>query len=152
MDEKHIEYFMKKAINQAIAGLKREEVPIGAVIVRDGKIVSRAFNNREKSQMATYHAEIIAINRACKKLKSWRLDDCEMFVTLEPCVMCAGAILNARIKKLYFGAYEKKGGAVTSAYQLLSDGGLNWSTEFLGGVMEEECADLLKNFFKNKRR
>ncbi len=152
MDELHKKYFMEKAINQAIAGLKRDEVPVGAVIVKDGKIISRAFNNREKSQMATYHAEIIAINRACKKLKSWRLDDCEMFVTLEPCVMCAGAILNARIKKLYFGAYEPKGGAVQSKYKLLDESGLNWSLEYEGGVMEKECASLLKDFFKNKRR
>lgn len=150
--ENGVEFFMKKAINQAIAGLKHDEVPVGAVIVRDGRVISRAYNKRETCGVAVYHAEVLAIIRACKKLKSWRLDDCEMYVTLEPCVMCAGAILNSRIKKVYFGAYEPKGGAAESAYSLLDGGGLNWATEFEGGVCKEQCSALLKEFFKNKRK
>lgn len=145
------EYFMMQAIRQAKKAEIEDEVPIGAVIVRNGEIIARAFNKRESSQMATFHAEVLAINKACKKLHSWRLDDCELFVTLEPCVMCAGAILNARIKKVYFGAYEPKGGALQSAYSLLSGGGLNWHSEFEGGLLKEQCSLLLTNFFKNKR-
>ena len=103
--------FMKKAIEQAKKALSADEVPIGAVIVKDGKIIARAFNQMEKTQLATAHAEILAINKACKKLKSWRLDGADMYVTLEPCPMCAGAIVNARIKSVYFGAYEPKSGS-----------------------------------------
>ena len=101
--------------------------------------------------MATAHAEILAINKACKKLKSWRLDGAEMYVTLEPCPMCAGAIVNARIKKVYFGAYEQKSGGAISKFNILSEGGLNHVTEFEGGIMEEECSNMLKNYFKAKR-
>lgn len=145
------EYFMKKAINQAMRAFLANEVPIGAVVVQNDKIIARAYNKREKSQVATHHAEVIAIEKACKKLGSWRLDDCELFVTLEPCVMCAGAILNARIKKVFFGAFEPKGGAIESRYNLLDKSGLNWSAEWEGGVCEQECAKLLKDFFAKKR-
>ena len=128
-----------------------DEVPIGAVIVKDGKIIASAFNKRETTQVATAHAEILAINKACKKLKSWRLDGAEMYVTLEPCPMCAGAIVNARIRKVYFGAYEPKSGGATSKFNILSEGGLNHVTEFEGGIMEEDCSNMLKNYFKAKR-
>lgn len=94
--------FMKKATEQGYLAYTKEEIPVGAVIVRDGKIISKAYNTREKSQVATHHAEILAIEKACKKLRSWRLDDCNLYVTLEPCPMCAGAIMNARIKNVYF--------------------------------------------------
>ena len=144
--------FMKKAIEQAKKAIALDEVPIGAVIVKDGKILASAFNKRETTQLATAHAEILAINKACKKLKSWRLDDAEMYVTLEPCPMCAGAIVNARIKKVYFGAYEQKSGGATSKFNILSEGGLNHVTEFEGGIMEEECSNMLKSYFKEKRR
>lgn len=144
-------YFMLKAIAEAKKALKIDEVPIGAVIVKDGKIIARGFNSREKTNLATAHAEINAINKACKKLNSWRLDDCEMYVTLEPCIMCAGAIINARIKKVYFGAYEPKGGAVTSKFNLLSSGVLNWTTDFEGGVMQEDCSKLIHDFFVTRR-
>ena len=97
--------YMKSAINQALKAKELDEVPIGAVIVLDGKIIAKAHNLMEKTQLATAHAEVLAINKACKKLKSWRLDGAEMYVTIEPCAMCAGAIVNARIKKVYFGAY-----------------------------------------------
>ena len=142
---------MKLAIKQALKAEKLDEVPIGAVIVKDGKVIARAHNKMEKTQLATAHAEILAINKACKKLKSWRLDGLEMYVTIEPCAMCAGAIVNARIKKVYFGAYEKKSGCAESKFSVLSDSGLNHKTEFLGGVEQETCANIIKNYFKAKR-
>ena len=143
--------FMKSAIKEAQKAKKNDEVPIGAVITLNGKIIARAFNNTEKTQLATAHAEILAINKASKKLKSWRLDDCEMYVTLEPCPMCAGAIVNARIKKLYFGAYEQKSGGAQSKFNILSESGLNHKTEFEGGIMLDECSSMLKDYFKAKR-
>ena len=143
--------FMKSAIGQALKAKDLDEVPIGAVIVKDGKIIAKAHNLMEKTQIATAHAEVLAINKACKKLKSWRLDGAEMYVTIEPCPMCAGAIVNARIKKVYFGAYEKKSGAAESKFNVLSDSGLNHVTEFVGGIEEEKCADIIKSYFKAKR-
>ena len=145
------EKFMKAAIKEAEKAEKEDEVPIGAVIVKDGKIIARAHNTTEKTQDATCHAEIIAVKKACGKLKSWRLDGAEIYITVEPCAMCAGAIANARIKKVYFGAYERKSGCAESKYPVLSDSGLNHSAEFVGGIMEETCAKLLKNYFKQKR-
>ncbi len=145
------EKFMKSAIGQAKIALKKDEVPIGAVIVLDGKIIARAHNLMEKTQLATAHAEILAINKACKKLKSWRLDGAEMFVTLEPCPMCAGAIVNARIKKVYFGAYEKKSGSAESKFLILTDSGLNHKVQYEGGILEETCSNMIKNYFKAKR-
>ena len=124
------------AIEQAKKAAKRGEVPIGAVIVRNGRVISKAHNMRECKQNALYHAEIIAINRACKKLKSWRLDDCDMYVTLEPCQMCMGAITNARLKSVYYGA-----GSTTD---------LNWTVE-KHDMKNEECSKLLKDFFAKKR-
>ena len=145
------ERFMKMAINQAIAGLSKGEVPIGAVIGKDDKVIAKAHNLRQTKQIATFHAEVLAIQKACKKLNSWRLDDCEMYVTLEPCIMCAGAITNARLKKVYFGAYEPKGGACESRFSLLSEGVLNHTTEYEGGVLEDECSKMLTDFFKKRR-
>ena len=142
---------MKKAIKEALKAQSIDEVPIGAVIVKNGKIISRAFNQMEKTQLATAHAEILAINKACKKLKSWRLDDCDLFVTLEPCPMCAGAIVNARIRKVYFGAYEQKSGSAESKFNVLTASGLNHVTEFEGGIEQEICANILKSYFKSKR-
>ena len=144
--------FMRLAIRQAKIALKNQEVPIGAVVVKDGKVISRASNKRQKSQIATDHAELKAIEKACKKLNSWRLDDCELYVTLEPCVMCAGAICNARLKKVYFGAYEHKSGAVVSKFKVLDECGLNYNGNYEGGILEEECSTLLKEFFKNCRK
>lgn len=143
---------MELAIVQAKIAEQKDEVPIGAVIVRNGKVIAKTFNLMEKKQSATAHAEILAIQKACKKIKSWRLLDCEMYVTVEPCAMCAGAIANARIKKVYFGAYETKSGCAESKYPILADNGLNHSVEYVGGVMEKQCAELLKNYFKEKRR
>ena len=143
--------FMRAAIKEAQKAEKIDEVPIGAVIVMDGKIIARAHNLMEKTQLATAHAEILAINKACKKLKSWRLDDAEMYITVEPCAMCAGAIANARIKKVYFGAYELKSGCAISKFPVLTDSGLNHTTQFEGGVEQEICANIIKNYFKAKR-
>ena len=145
------EKFMNAAIKEALKAQAKDEVPIGAVLVFDGKVIARAHNLMEKTQLATAHAEVLAINKACKKLKSWRLDNAEMYVTLEPCPMCAGAIVGARIKKLYFGAYEKKSGSAVSKFSVLTESGLNHTTDFEGGVLEEECSNIIKNYFKKKR-
>lgn len=141
--------FMKAALKCAEKGLEEGEVPIGAVVVLDGKIISRGHNRRTKRQIATAHAEVEAIEKACKKLKSWRIPECEIYVTLEPCPMCMGAMLNARIKKVYFGAYEAKGRSLTS--EIAAANLLNHVIEVEGGVMEEECAQILSTFFKEMR-
>ena len=145
------EFYMKKAIKQAYKAEELGEVPIGAVIVKDGVVISSAFNKRNFSCDATQHAEILAIKKACKKMGDWRLDGAEMYVTLEPCPMCAGAIVNARIKKVYFGAYEKKSGAVMSNYHILFSGCLNHKADAEGGILENECSAILKKFFSEKR-
>lgn len=145
------EKFMTAALAEAKKAEKKEEVPIGCVIVLNGKIFARAHNLRQTKRLATAHAEILAIEKACKKVGDWRLDDAEMFVTLEPCAMCAGAIANARIKKVYFGAYEKKGGGVVSKFNILSESGLNHVVEYEGGIMEKECSELIKEFFRSRR-
>ena len=142
--------FMKAALKCAQAALKEGEVPIGAVVVCDGKVISRGHNRRTKKQIATAHAEIEAIEKACKKLKSWRIPECEIYVTLEPCPMCMGAMLNARIKKVYFGAYEAKGRSMTDG--LANANLLNHIIEVEGGVMEKECADILSTFFSDMRQ
>lgn len=141
--------FMKAALKCAQTALKEGEVPIGAVVVLDGKVISRGHNRRTKKQVATAHAEVEAIEKACKKLKSWRIPECEIYVTLEPCPMCMGAMLNARIKKCYFGAYEAKGRTLTS--EIANANLLNHKIEVEGGVMEKECAAVLSNFFKEMR-
>lgn len=144
--------FMKLAILEAKKAFQKDEVPVGAIIVdKDGKVVSKAHNLIEKTLLATSHAEILAIQKASKKLKSWRLDDLEMYITVEPCAMCAGAIANARIKKVYFGAYEKKSGCAESLYPVLNMSGLNHYVEYEGGLLEEECSALIKKYFKLKR-
>ena len=143
--------FMRAAIKEALKAQKADEVPIGAVIVLGDKIIARAHNETENSQIATRHAEIVAIEKACKKLKSWRLDGAEIFITLEPCAMCAGAIANARIKRAVFGAYEQKSGCAASKYAVLSDSGLNHSVDFVGGIEENACAELIKSYFRKKR-
>ncbi len=142
--------YMKAALKCAQTALAEGEVPIGAVVVLNGKIIARGHNRRTKKQIATAHAEVEAIEKACKKLKSWRIPECEIYVTLEPCPMCMGAMLNARIKKVYFGAYEAKGRSLTS--QIAEANLLNHKIEVEGGVMEEECADILSTFFADMRK
>lgn len=143
------EKFMRAAIDEARKADRRGEVPIGAVVVCDGKIVGRGYNLRTKLQKATAHAEIRAIDRACKKMRSWRLPGAEIYVTLEPCPMCMGAVLNARIDRVYFGAYEQKGRSLTA--ELAEANLLNHKTEVTGGVLAEECSALLTNFFTEMR-
>jgi tRNA(adenine34) deaminase len=144
------EKFMLEAYKQAIKAKEQGEIPIGAVIVYNNKIISRAYNKREKSQNATHHAEILAINKACKKLKSWRLEDCEIYVTLEPCIMCYGAIINARIKKLYYGAKDNKG-RIDKSLLFSKNNSLNHNLEIKGGILEKKCSEILINFFKEVR-
>lgn len=146
------EKFMTLALKEADKAEQKEEVPIGCVIVKDGKVVARAHNLKQTKRLATAHAEVLVIEKACRKLKDWRLEDYEIYVTLEPCAMCAGAIASARIKKAYFGAYEPKGGGVESKFHILTESGLNHVTEFEGGVMEKECSDKIKDFFRTRRK
>lgn len=147
----HLKY-MKSAIKEAIKAKDIDEVPIGAVIVYQDKIIARGHNLRETKQCSTAHAEIIAIEKACKKLKSWRLEDCTLYVTLEPCPMCSGAIIQSRVKKVVYGAKDPKGGCIESNMKMLEVPGFNHYPETIAGVCEEECSLLLKEFFKNKRK
>ena len=142
--------YMKQALELAKGGCGDGEVPVGAVIVRNGEIVATGRNRREKRKNALLHAEIDAINNACTKLGGWRLWNCEIYVTLEPCPMCAGAIMNAHIPKVYFGAYDYKNGScgtITNLFEMP----YNFKPELEGGIMQEECAAVLKDFFKNLR-
>lgn len=141
---------MAAALEQAKIAFNENEVPVGAVIVKDGEIIAVGHNMREKKQSALSHAEIEAIDAACKKLGSWRLDDCELYVTLEPCPMCAGAILNARIKKLVFGAYDINAGSVDSVMNVCNHPYYK-KPEIYGGIMEDACNDLLQKFFEKLR-
>ncbi len=140
---------MKAALKCAKKAFDEGEVPIGAVVVLDGEVIARGHNRRTKKQVATAHAEVEAIEKACKKLKSWRIPDCELYVTLEPCPMCLGAAMNARIKKVYFGAYEGKGRSLTN--EIAGSNLLNHTIEVEGGVMEDKCAEILSSFFAQMR-
>ena len=146
------EYFMKQALKEAEKAYKKLEVPVGAVIVKDGKIIARGYNQKETKKDTTKHAEIIAIQKASKKLGSWRLIDCEMYVTLEPCSMCAGAIINSRLKRIYIGTRDEKTGAVGSVLNLLEDYKFNHKVEIERGIMQKECEKILKDFFKELRK
>ncbi len=144
------EDYMKKALHYARLCGKRGEIPVGCVIVRNGEIVSYGSNARQTHKNALKHAELVAIDRACRKLGGWRLWECDMYVTLEPCVMCAGAIINARIRNLYFGAYDPKAGCFGSLMNL-NDHAFNHHPTVEGGILEPECSKVLKDFFKNLR-
>ena len=146
------EKFMREALKEAKKAYEKLEVPIGAVIVKDNKIIARGYNLKEEKQNTIKHAEIIAIERASKKLKNWRLNDCEMYVTLEPCPMCAGAIINSRIKKVYIGVKDEKMGACGSKLNLLQDYKFDTSVETENGILEEECKEILQFFFKELRK
>ncbi len=147
MEEKN--KFMASALKCAEKALTEGEVPIGAVVVLNGRVIARGHNRRTKRQIATAHAEIEAIEKACKKLKSWRIPECELYVTLEPCPMCMGAALNARIKKIYYGAPEDKGRSLTG--ELANANLLNHTVEVEGGVMEAACREILSRFFSEMR-
>lgn len=146
------EFYMKEAIKTAKEALKYDEVPVGAIIVHEGEIIARGFNTRETKQISTHHAEIKAIEEACRVLGTWRLEECEMYVTLEPCVMCAGTLILSRLKKVYFGATDPKAGAVVSVERLLDEKKYNHQVQYEGGILEEECSLLLKDFFRNLRK
>lgn len=143
-------YFMNEAIAEAELAAAADEVPVGAVVVRDGKIIARAHNTRERDKNALRHAETAAIDAACRALGGWRLPGCTLYVTMEPCPMCAGAVVNSRIERVVFGAYDRRAGAFGSVLNL-KDYPLNHKPELTGGVCEEQCVALLKDFFKKKR-
>ena len=144
--------FMRLAIKEAQKAEMIDEVPIGAVIVKDGKVIARAHNKKESKNQATRHAEIEAIEKATKKVNNWWLEDCDIYVTLEPCAMCAGALINSRLRNIYFGAYDKRAGCCGSLYNLPVDARFNHRLGVEGGILEEECASLLTNYFKKKRK
>ena len=146
------EKFMKEALKEAQKAYEKLEVPVGAVIVKDGKIIARAHNQKETKKDTTKHAEILAIQKASKKLESWRLIDCEMYITLEPCSMCAGAIINSRIKKIYIGTLDEKTGAAGSVFNLFEDYTFNHKVEIEKGILQKDCEQILKDFFKELRK
>lgn len=146
------EKFMKEALKEAKKAYDKLEVPVGAVIVKNGKVIARSHNLKETKKDTTKHAEILAIEKASKKLGAWRLLDCDMYVTLEPCSMCAGAIINARIKKLYIGTLDDKTGAAGSVLNLFEDYKFNHNVELEKGILEKECEKILKEFFKDLRK
>ncbi len=146
------EKYMKEALKEAQKAYKKLEVPVGAIIVKDGKIVARAHNLKETKNNTTKHAEILAIEKASKKLGNWRLIDCEMYVTLEPCPMCAGAIVNSRIKKVNIGAMDEKTGACGSKLNLLQDFNFDTKVDMESGILENECRELLQKFFVALRK
>jgi len=145
------EQFMQEAIEEAKKARERREVPIGAVIVHDGKIIAHGYNVRETTQTTLSHAELVAMKRANEVIGSWRLEDCTLYVTLEPCPMCAGAIVQSRMKRVVFGAFDPKAGAVATLMNLLDDNRLKHQVEYTSGVLEKTCSQLLKNFFKMLR-
>lgn len=142
--------FMKQAYIQAQKAFKEDEVPVGCVIVKDGKIIARAHNKKEKKNSAIFHAEIECIIKATKKLNNWNLKGCDMYISLEPCMMCAGAIVNSRIDNAYFGCKDPKGGALVSNIKLIDIKNINHYPN-IEELYTEECSDILKEFFKNKR-
>jgi tRNA(adenine34) deaminase len=146
------EHFMRRALQQAELAVQQDEVPVGAIVVHANKIIATAFNQREQLADPTAHAEMIAITQAASHLNSWRLIDCTLFVTLEPCPMCAGAILQSRIPRVVYGALDPKAGAVVSLYQLLNDPRLNHRCEVVGGVLASDCGQILTDFFERKRK
>lgn len=145
------EHFMRVAIQQAIKAKQINEVPIGAVIVKDGEIIATGYNRRETTQTALSHAELYAIHEANQKLGTWRLEDCILYVTLEPCQMCAGAIVQSRIKRVVYGAFDPKAGCAGTLMNLLQDDRFNHQVDVTSGVLEEECRQLLTDFFRELR-
>ena len=143
---------MTLALKEANKAREIDEVPIGCVIVKDNKVIARGHNLRESKQDPTLHAEMVAIRKASKKLKSWRLDGCDIYVTIEPCIMCSGAIIQSRIKTVIYGAPDLKGGGLGSSINVLDANGINHRPEVISGVMKDECAEIISNYFKEKRK
>lgn len=146
------EKYMRMALKEAEKAFNELEVPVGAIIVKDGEVIAKAYNEKEKKNDTTKHAEILAIQRASKKLKTWRLCDCDMYVTLEPCSMCAGALIQSRIRKLYIGAMDEKTGACGSVLNLLQDYKFNHVVQVEYDICKNECEKILKDFFKELRK
>lgn len=151
MDEYISENYMNEALKEAKKAYKKLEIPVGAVIVHEGEIIARAHNEKEEKNDTTKHAEILAIQKASKKLGKWRLNDCDMYVTLEPCAMCAGALIQSRIRKVYIGTNDEKTGACGSVLNLLEDYKFNHKVEIENGILKDECEAILKKFFKELR-
>ena len=149
---KDANYYMSLALKEAEKAVLEDEVPVGAVIVCDDKVIARAHNRRDGLNMTYAHAEILAINKANKKLESWRMPDCDIYITLEPCIMCMGAIIQSRIRNIYYGAKDPKGGAVISSINVLEAKNINHHPNVIGGIMEEECSKIISDYFKNKRK
>lgn len=143
---------MKQALELAEVAKSLDEVPVGAVIIYEGKIIAKAHNLREKKNTVTQHAELLAIESACQFLKSWRLLKCELYVTLEPCLMCAGALYQSRISRVIYGCKDPKGGALGSLYSVHEDTRLNHNFAVTSGVLEKECSEILKTYFRTKRK
>jgi tRNA(adenine34) deaminase len=142
---------MREALKEARQAAKRGEVPIGAVVVKDGQIIARGHNQPISKADPTAHAEVVALRKAAAKLNSYRLSGCSLYVTLEPCLMCAGAMIHSRIQTLIYGTADPKGGAVASLYNILEDARLNHRVKVIAGILEEESRDILKAFFKARR-
>ena len=143
--------FMKIALAEANNAIEAGEMPVGAVVVKNGEIIATGHNVRNELHDPTLHAEIVAIRKACELLKDWRLTDCDLYVTLEPCVMCSGAIINSRMRNVYFGAYDPEYGAAGGRIDLFSKSYFGSTTNVYGGIMEEECSSMLKDFFASLR-
>lgn len=146
----NLNYYMQAALNMAQLAFDMDEVPVGAVIEHDGQIIAEAHNLVEKNKDASAHAELLAMKEAAEKLGTWRLSECTLYVTLEPCAMCAGAAVNFRLKTIVFGAYDKNFGACGSSFDL-TDGFMASKVEVIGGVLEKECSEILTDYFKTKR-
>ncbi len=144
--------FMHIALEQAFIAFKEQEVPVGAILVIDNRIISRAYNQCESTFDPTAHAEIIVIRESCRTIGNWRLTDATLYVTKEPCIMCAGAMVNCRLKRLVYGCKDEKGGSVDSLFHLLNDKRLNHQVEIVSGVLEKECGEILSKFFKLRRQ
>ena len=142
---------MKLALLQAQKAYEKDEIPVGAIVVKEGKVIGRGYNQREMLNEPTAHAEIIAITAAANTIEDWRLNDCMLYVTKEPCAMCAGAIINSRLKMVVFGCYDKEMGCCGSLYQLCGDSQLRNSTAVKGGIMEQECLSIIHDFFQIQR-
>jgi tRNA(adenine34) deaminase len=145
-------HYMALALREARAALETGDVPVGAVVVHDDRVIGRAHNQRELLQDPTAHAEMIALTQAAAALESWRLLDCDLYVTKEPCPMCAGAIVNARLRRVIYAIADAKGGGCQSLYQIPTDSRLNHQVEIVEGIRSEECLELIQSFFQQKRR